>query len=236
MSETRQQAIKAGIQSTVILAPSYLSFGIVTGVSALQAGFSPSLALLSPAWIFGGSAQVVMTQLIIAGAPLWVVCISAILVNARMMVYSAAFNPLLREASQRDRSLAAAFLVDQSFAAHTARAAKFEQAKSRDPHWLAYYLSHSMSLWAVWLATNALGIFVGSTIPAEWELGFTIPLCFVAIMGGLLRQNLAGLGMLLGAGLSVALFTLPLKLGLIASVVLGVSVLMAIENLRAKHA
>jgi hypothetical protein len=49
-------------------------------------------------------------------------------------------------------------------------------------------------------------------------------------MGNMVRQSQAPLGMLIGAVLSLALFALPLKLGLVASVVIGVSILMALPS------
>ncbi|MEN9560544.1 MAG: hypothetical protein RLZZ502_1755 [Pseudomonadota bacterium] len=227
---SQKEAILDGLKTSAMLTPAYIAFGMVTGISALQAGFSPLLALLSPAWIFGGSSQVVMSELIIAGAPLWVVVASAVLVNARMMVYSAAFNPLLKEARQSTRSAVGFFLVDQNYANHCLRDSEYERAGKPNREWLAYYLTISVALWLTWICTNALGIFLGRVIPVSWELTFSIPLCFVAIMGNMVRQSQAPLGMLIGAVLSLALFALPLKLGLVASVVIGVSILMALPS------
>jgi 4-azaleucine resistance transporter AzlC len=220
------RAARAGALYSLALTPSYLVFGAVCGLAAKQAGFSALQALALPALVFGGSSQVVLVQLILAGAPLLVVIMSAVMVNARMAVYSAALSQWLLHAPQRLRTAVAPLLVDQTYAALEQRTA---QLGAREKHWLAYYFGAGLTLWFWWVVCNALGYFVGSVMPAQWELDFVVPLSFVAVMAPMMKKARIAAACVLGGLLGVAFFALPLKLGLMVACVVGVCAMLTYE-------
>jgi 4-azaleucine resistance transporter AzlC len=223
--DSPRAAYLAGLRYTASLSAPYLVFGTVCGVAAKQAGADALQAALLPALIFGGSAQIVLASLLIAGAPLLVVIASAVMVNSRMAIYSALVSQWLREHKQSQRTAVASLLVDQTYAA----ALDFRRRHSDSPFWFHYYISVGVWLWAWWLCANMIGYFAGTFVPSSWQLEFAVPLSFVAILAPLVKRLPMALAAIVGATLGILLFALPFKLGLIAACMIGVSVMLALE-------
>jgi len=225
-SPSARDEFVAGARLSLGATVSYLPFGVVCGVAAIQAGMSQTAAIAMPALVFGGSSQVVVNQLLLAKAPLWVVILSGLVVNLRFMIYSDGLARHARSASLRERLLYAAFIVDHTYAFTEQRA----RERPKTPHLLAYYLGCALVTWTAWLAFNALGVFAGLGIPASWQLEFTVPLAFISLMAPLLRDRGMWTAAVVGGIAGVALFALPLKLGLIAACAAGVALGMGIER------
>src|SRR5215211_1489101 len=216
----------AGLRLSLPATVSYLPFGVVCGVAAIQAGMSEAAALAMPALVFGGSSQVVVNQLLVSKAPLWVVIASGLIVNLRFMIYSAALARHARHARTRDRLLYAAFIVDHTYA--------FTEQRARETpgntHLLAYYLGCCAVIWPAWILFNALGIYAGLSIPRSWQLEFTVPLAFISLMAPLLRDRGMWIAAVAGGAAGLLLVNLPLKLGLIAACAVGVGIAMGVER------
>lgn len=217
-----------GVRNTLIIVPSYIPFALVCGVASVTAGLTTSAAIGLPALVFGGSAQAVVTQFLQNAASLWIAVLSGLVVNLRMMVYSAALAPKLRHLPRGKRMLVAAFLVDNLFAFLQQR----ERERPGDPHWVEYYAGMTLILWPSWALFCVVGVFAGNIIPASWQLDFAIPLSFVAILANSVRQ-MPLLAAAVGGGIaSVLLFTLPLKLGLIAGCLCGLLAGLLVERMQ----
>jgi predicted branched-subunit amino acid permease len=229
LQEDSRPAFMDGVRQTLIVVPSYLPFALVCGVAAVNAGLSLPAALALPALVFGGSSQAVLTQFLQNASALWIAVLSGLVVNLRMAVYSAAMAPRLRHLSLPRRMLGAAFLVDNAFAF-------FQQREEEKPHesndqLLAYYAGITTVLWPAWIAFCILGSLLGSVIPSSWQLDFAIPLAFIATLSTTVRSLPLLAAAVAGAVASVALFALPLKLGLIAACLLGLLAGLIVERL-----
>ncbi|MFN3628881.1 MAG: AzlC family ABC transporter permease [Casimicrobiaceae bacterium] len=211
-------AFVAGVRRTLVIAPTYLPFGMVCGLAAVQAGLGEAGAIALAGLAFAGSAQAVLTQFLQSGAPLVIAILSGLIVNLRMAVYSATIAPRLAGATRRERLLWATFLVDQTFLFEELRHAEGHHRA----HALAHYLGVAVVLWPAWVVANALGAFAGARLPAHWQLEFTIPLSFIAMVVPMLRDASQRITALAGGVAGVLLFALPLKLGLIAACLVGV--------------
>lgn len=208
----------AGVRIALGATLSYLPFGVICGVAAIQAGMSEAAALAMPALVFGGASQVVVNQLLLAKAPLWVVICSGLIVNLRFMIYSAALARHARGAPLSERAIFAAFIVDHTYAFTEQRAL---HQPSR--HLLAFYLGCCAVIWTTWVLFNAIGIYAGLLLPASWKLEFTVPLAFICLMAPMLRERAMWVAALAGAIAGLAFAGLPLKLGLIAACATGVA-------------
>ena len=220
-------SFKAGVIECLQLLPSYIPFGLVCGVAAVQAGLGEWGAVALATFAFAGSSQAVLTQFLSSGAPLTIAILSGLVVNLRMAVYSAAIAPRIADATPKERVLWAAFLVDQTFISNEARHQRGEQMA----HPLAFYLGCALTLWPWWVLMNAIGAFAGAKLPASWQLEFTIPLSFVALVVPLLKSRSQMLAAVAGGAAGVLLYAMPLKLGLIAACALGTCVGMAADAL-----
>ena len=225
-------AFRAGVVECLQLVPSYIPFGLVCGVAAVQAGLGEWGAVALSAFAFAGSSQAVLTQFLSGGAPLTIAVLSGLVVNLRMAVYSAAIAPRIAGATRKERVLWAAFLVDQTFISNEAR---HQRGEHRD-HPLAFYLGCALTLWPWWVLMNAIGAFAGAKLPTSWQLDFTIPLSFVAMVVPLLKSRGQILAAVAGGIAGVLLYALPLKTGLIAACVFGTCVGMLADAMLAKRA
>jgi predicted branched-subunit amino acid permease len=218
-SKDLKNAFWDGVRETLIIVPSYLPFAVVCGVASVNAGLHISAALAMAGLVFGGSSQAVLAQLLQGASSLWVAVLSGLVVNLRMVVYSAALAPRVRHLSTPKRMLAAAFLVDNAFAFMQQRAEKNPQ-ESNDVL-LAYYAGIVVVIWPSWLIFCAVGVLAGNVIPASWQLDFAIPLAFIATLATTVRSMPLAASAVAAAVASVVLFALPLKLGMIAACLLG---------------
>lgn len=228
----RRAAFRAGMLECAQLLPSYMPFGLVCGVAAVQAGLGEWGAVALAAFAFAGSSQAVLTQFLSSGAPLLIAVASGLVVNLRMAVYSAAIAPRIAGATHKQRLLWAAFLVDQTFISNEAR----HQRGEHTGHELAFYLGCAAVLWPWWILMNAIGAFAGAKLPASWQLDFTIPLSFVALVVPLLKSKPQVIAAIAGGAAGVVFYALPLKLGLIAACALGTCVGLLVDALLARRA
>jgi predicted branched-subunit amino acid permease len=212
-------AFTSGARDTLMVIPSYVPFGLVCGVASVNAGLTLGASLALPALVYGGSSQAVLLQFVQSNASLWVAVLSGCVINLRLAVYSAAMASKVRHLGKTQRMLVAAFLVDNTFAFMQAR----EESHPHDKHLMAYYAGSSTVCWLAWVLFCAIGAFAGNIVPASWQLEFAIPLSFIAVAVPAIRNLPMGAAALVGGMASVLLFALPLKLGLIAACLAGLT-------------
>ncbi len=225
-------AFRAGVIECLQLIPSYVPFGLVCGVAAVQAGLGEWGAVALATFAFAGSSQAVLTQFLSGGAPMLIAIASGLVVNLRMAVYSAAISSRIAGATRKERVLWAAFLVDQTFISNEAR----HQRGGHMEHPLAFYLGCALTLWPWWVLMNAIGAFAGAKLPTSWQLDFTIPLSFVAMVVPLLKSRGQIVAATAGGVAGVLLYAMPLKTGLIVACVFGTCVGMLVDTMLAKRA
>jgi predicted branched-subunit amino acid permease len=216
-SPLARAAYLSGMRDSTLVVPSYLPFGLVCGVASVNAGLTTGASLALPALVYGGSSQAVLVQFVQGNASLWVAILSGCVINLRMAVYSAALASRVRHLGNAQRMLVAAFLVDTTFALTQAR----EEAHPHDAHIISYYAGCSSVFWLAWVVFCAVGVFAGNIVPASWQLDFAIPLSFIAIAAMSIRSVPMAAAAVVGGAASVLLFSLPLKLGLIAACLAG---------------
>ena len=91
-------------------------FGLLFGVVASEAGLHLIETFTFSLSVFAGAAQFTAMTLMQEHAPTLIVLVSALAVNLRCAMYSAALTPHLGGAPMWKRALGAFFIVDQSYA------------------------------------------------------------------------------------------------------------------------
>lgn len=208
-----------GMRSALPALPANIPFGLVAGVAAVDVGLSGlEGVLLSGLW-FAGAAQLAALELLGENAPLLVVLVTALVVNARYVMYSAAIAPYFEEFNRPTRWVAAFFLLDVTFALAIT---EFEAGSTSDD--LSFYLGAAIPLWFAWTTATLAGVLLGTRIPPEWGIDFAVPLLFLALLApsiegraSVLAAVVGGVGATVGAGI-------PLNIGLIVAAFLGVVV------------
>jgi len=150
-----------GLPFIAVVTPFAMLFGLV----AVEAGLNLWQVLGFSVAGFAGSAQFTALQLIQDEAPTLIVIATALAVNLRLGMYSAAMTPWLAGARMRTRAMMAYLIVDQSYACSIRRYEEF-------PDWsvdtrVSYLFGTVLPVYPVWLAGTLLGGVVGAALP-EW--------------------------------------------------------------------
>jgi predicted branched-subunit amino acid permease len=74
------------------------------------------------------------------------------------------------------------------------------------------------------------GIFLGSAVSTEWQLGFAGTLAILCILVPLIINSAALCGVLVAAVVSVLAHGLPYKLGLLVAVLVGMVTAIVVEE------
>ncbi len=208
-----------GARDSVPMLIGVTPFGIVCGVGAVAAGASTLAALAMSMIMFSGAAQIVATQLLVAGAPFAVVVLSCLVVSLRLLMYSAAMAPYLRPLDHRWRSLLAFVLTDQAFAGTLQRFRDSDDVRAN----ASYFLGGGAMLWMIWQVATLVGVLAGQLIPTSWHLEFVVPLCFIAVLVPLLHDRVSVLVFAVSATAVIALDAMPLRLSMICGGLLGIA-------------
>ncbi len=218
-SHFSRPAFLEGIRDMAPMMLGVIPFGMVCGVGAIAAGASPVAALAMSMIMFSGAAQIVATQLLVAGAPFAVILLSCLVVSLRLLMYSATMAPYLRPLDHRWRNLLSFVLTDQAFAGTLQRFKRSDDLRAN----ASYFLGTGALLWGTWQIATLAGIVAGQVIPASWQLEFVVPLCFLAVLVPLLRDRVSIAVFAIAAIAVVALDAMPLRLSMICSGLLGIA-------------
>lgn len=221
----RREALRTGASASLPLLMAVIPFGVVCGASAASIGLSFGQAWALSWMVFAGSSQIVATQLMASGAPLWVIVLTGWVVNLRFMMYSATLAPHFRQRARSGRWLAAYLLTDQAFA--TAWTRIVDGRDSRETAW--FYLGMAASIWLFWQVASLVGILLGSFIPARWSMDFLVALTFIALLVPLLNDRLMRSAAIIG-GLVALAPQMPFRLNLMTAAIAGAAIALILEK------
>jgi 4-azaleucine resistance transporter AzlC len=215
---TRNKALADGVRAFAPLLIAVIPFGLVFGIVAAGSEVGPWLGGSTSFIIFAGAAQLATLQLIDAGAAGAVVIATALVINARHLMYSAALAPAFREFPKGARFALPYLLTDQAFALSIVRFSEIEDPVYR--RW--FFTGVGLSLWVPWQIFTITGIVLGAQVPASWSLDFAIPLMFVILLVPTIKGRPDLLAAVVGATVAIVAAGAPYGLGLIIGAVSGV--------------
>ncbi|WP_371225615.1 AzlC family ABC transporter permease [Roseovarius sp. 2305UL8-3] len=207
--------IRDGAPFILVLIP----FSTLFGVVAAEAGLSVFEALTFSVMVLAGAAQFAALQLLVEDAPTLIAIITALAVNLRMAMYSAALTPHLGAAPLWQRAVAAYFVVDQTYACSVV-----EYEKNRD--WgmackLAYFFGVAAPVVPFWYGSTVVGAGLGAGIPDSLALDFAVPITFLAIITPMLRTPAHVAAAIVAVIMSLVFAFLPYSLGILVAGFLG---------------
>ncbi len=219
-----------GFQAQLPILVGVIPFGLIYGVSAINAGISPLATVAMSIIVLGGSAQIVMTKLIGAGTPPLVTIITACIVNLRHMLYSASISPFVQHLGRGWKGLLAYFLTDEAYAvAITHYQAEGDRSTK---HW--YFLGAGMALWSSWLLSTLVGVVLGAQLPESWSLDFTIALTFIALVVPMLQDRASIIAATTASCVAIVAALLPYKIDLIVATFVGIGAAVVVEHVEGK--
>ncbi|WP_435062501.1 AzlC family ABC transporter permease [Halobaculum sp. EA56] len=221
--------LRDGVRDTLPLLLGVVPFALVAGVAGVEAGLTPLQTVGLSVVVFAGASQLAAIELLGADAALGVVVLTVVVINLRMLMYSASIAPYFRVLPARVRAGCAYLLTDQAYALALARytSDRDRGADTRRPY---YYLGVAVTLWVVWQAGTVAGVVFGAAVPDGWRLGFAVPLVFLALLVPAVSDAPSLAAAVVAAAVAVAGAGLPFNAGLVVGAVVGVLVGIAAEE------
>jgi predicted branched-subunit amino acid permease len=205
---------RRGVADTWAMAPGICAWGLVTGVAMVQSGLGIWLSLLMSFTVYAGTAQLTALPLIAAGAPLWVVCASALCVNVRFIIFSAQWRTVLDHLPRWQRMSLCYPLADVNLAV-------FQKAWGADPlpqPGQAAYIAGGATIWLGWQGASVTGILSAAFVPLHWGLGFAGTLSMLGLTYALIVGRATAAAALVAATAAVATVALPLKMNILVAI------------------
>jgi predicted branched-subunit amino acid permease len=203
------------------------AWGLVVGVAMVKSGLTAWQATGMTLLAYAGSAQLATLPLIVAHAPLWVIFLTAAVVNLRFIIFSALLGPHFPHLPWKQRLLLGYISGDATSALFSQRYPDLAPVKGK----LSYMKGLMYPNWIVWQVTSLAGILLGSAVPAEWGLGFAGTLALLCLMVPLVFNSAAAWGVAVAGAIGVIGYGWPYKLGLLLAVVVGMLVAMTADEL-----
>jgi len=205
-----------------------LTWGLVTGVAMVKSGLTESMAVLMTVLVYAGSAQLTALPLIASGAPLWLVFAAGFIVNVRFIIFGAALHPFFRHLPWPRRLALGYFTTDTSFVLFLPRFGDAKIRGTREQLW--YFLGVIAPGWIAWQTSSMVGIVLGARVPTEWALDFAAVLALLAITIPLVKTRPMVLSVIAAGAVAWVGQLLPLRLGLLLAVLVGVTVGLLAER------
>lgn len=203
------RGVRDGLPLILVIAP----FALVFGVLATEAGLTVAQTLGFSALVIAGASQLAALQMMTEAAPFLIVVATALAVNLRMAMYSAALTPHLGFAPLWQRAVAAYLNVDQTYALSVAR--YDEMPGLSGPARLAYFLGTAVPVIPVWYGGTLAGALAGRLLPEGADFGFAVPIAFLSIVALMLRTRAHWIAAAVSVAVALALSGLPANTGLL---------------------
>ena len=226
--------VAAGARAMVPWLVGIVPFGLVIGLSAAQADIPTLAGWLTGPLIYAGSSQVATIEMLDNGAAPVVVVVAALVINVRLILYSATMARHWRGTSWRWRFVAAYLLVDPSLAVGLdGYGRRIDRGRAH-----ARYLGGAVLLWVSWLAAIGIGATVGAGLPTWLHLEFVIPLYLVGEVTTKLADPALRRTIFVASAVAILALSAPLHLGMALAIAAGITAgltVRPVERLEPTH-
>ena len=224
---TDRRDVAAGARAMVPWLAGLVPFGLVIGVSAAQADIPALAGWLTGPLIYAGSAQVATIQMLDAGAAPVAVVAAALIINIRLIFYSATMARHWRGTPWWWRLVAAYLLVDPSVAVGLNGYRRLSRGRAH-----AHFLGGAVLLWVSWLAAIGAGATAGAGLPTWLHLEFVIPLYLVGQAIAKLAHPAQRRAIFAAATVALLALSAPLQLGIALAIAAGIAAGLTAEPRR----
>jgi len=204
--------------------PGLLPFGVLLGVTVVTTGASGLAGVLGGPIVYGGSAQLTALTLLDRGLGLVAVVLSAAVVNARLMLYSAALSARFRAQPALFRWLAPHFIIDQTYL----MAGTHPGLAGRD--FRRYWTWLGATVLMVWTSSIALGIVLAPMMPSLPHLTLVGTAMFIGLLVPRLVDRPAVVAAVVGGGVAAGVSWVLPAAGIVAGALAGVVAAMAVSS------
>jgi predicted branched-subunit amino acid permease len=207
-------AVRDGVLAMLPLLAGYIPFALVIGSVAADHG--APLAGWAGSWlIYGGSAHLAAIRTLDEAGAVAAI-LTGLLINARLLVYSASLARRWHDQPRWFRVVAAGLIVDPTWAVAERHAGHGADLRAQRRHFIAA----GLTLGTAWSAAIAVGALMGARL--DWlDPEIVIPLCLLGLVGAGLRAASTRSVIVVAAATAVLTVGWPAGTGLLAAVVVG---------------
>lgn len=201
--------------------------GMLFGVIGTEAGLNIAEVMTLTFFVAAGASQIAAVGVMQENAPVLIVLATALAVNLRMAMYSAALMPYLGAAPLWKRALAAYFLFDPSYAlSHV----EYEKKPNTSVNMkLAYYAGTAALSTPAWYVMTLAGALLGTRLPNFIALDFALPITFLAVVAPALKTLAHVAAAVTSVVAALALSWLPFSSGLLVAAAIAMAAGAATE-------
>ncbi len=195
-------------------------FGLAYGATAVANDIGDVDGILASFVIVAGAAQIALVDLNGDDAAWYIAVATALVINLRFFLYSASLAPSFRDFPTGWRFGLPYLLTDQASVISIQ-----EYETEHDPHYRRWF-TLGAGLWFVapWFIGTAIGVLAGGDIPDWVQIGFVVPLMFMALLVPTLTTRPKLAAALLGAGVAAAAQPLPDGVNIMLGALVGIAV------------
>ena len=209
----------AAVDVTAI-ASGMVAFGLVLGITIHTLGRDAAAGIIGAAGVYGGSAQLTTVTLLSQGSTLLLAVLSGVVVNLRLLLYSAALGERFAGQPTLFRWLAPHLMIDQTFLMAQGRAELTGRVFRR------YWLWLGALVLVVWCSSVAAGELLAPVLPSMPHLTLVCTAMFLGLLLPRLGTRPAVTAALTGFGSAALVSSLVPELGIVTGAVCGVAAAM----------
>jgi predicted branched-subunit amino acid permease len=203
----------------VPLAIGVVPYALAIGVTAAESDVNLLGAWAGSFLILAGAAQLATIELLDAGAAPVIAVLTGLVINARLVMYSAGLAPWFREESSARRALLAVFVIDQTYLVSTDRFLRGDLGRRERR---AFFLGGALLLATVWVSSQTVAVLVGTGLPESLSLHVAAPLAVVGLLAKSVTTRPAVVAASAGALVAVVAVGMPFHSGLLVAGLAGV--------------
>ena len=223
------RGLRAGAPFLLVVGP----FATLFGVVATEAGLDLAATMGFSVLVIAGASQFAAVSLMVDDAPTLMILATALAVNLRMAMYSAALVPHLGSVPMWQRGVISYFLVDQSYAASIIEYEK--RLAMTTPEKLAYFFGVITPICPMWYAFTLIGALGGEAIPESFALDFAVPITFLALIAPMLKTLAHVAAAVVSVIVALALSWMPAGVGLLVAAGAAMATGVAVETWRERR-
>lgn len=170
----------AGFRACIPIALGVVTYGLVFGVLARQAGLSVLETGLMSTLVFAGSAQFVAIELWQTPLPSLTIVLTTLVVNLRHLLMGAALRPWFSDLGPAETYSSAFFMTDENWALTMGKLADGSTNA-------AFLLGSGIAVFLAWIGSTVTGAAVGGLVTdvARYGLDFAFTAVFITLLVGL---------------------------------------------------
>ena len=223
--------LREGFAMLLPTVPAMLVWAVVTAVAMVAAGLPAGYVVLINWLVYAGSAQLAVLSMLVLGASLPLIFLTAFIVNLRFVVFSGTTKPFFRVLPLRFRLLYGFLTGDVPLMIFLNR---FKHGPANavtgaDVQQKAIFIGLGLANFVAWQIGVLLGVVLASFVPSDWGLALVASLTLLILIVKMVDNWPALAGCVASSLTAVFLHGLPNKLWVFCAIVVGVAVAMFAE-------